>query len=165
MAAVDYFLTLQGIDGETNDEKMKPKKAMDLESWSISESQLGTHSAGSGGGGAGKVSIQDFHFTKKMDKASTPLFAACAEGKHIPKAVLYARKAGGKQEEFFTITLTDVLVSSYHTGGSGHGDIVPTDQCSLNFAKIELEYKPQNADGSLGGGIKNGWDIKKNAKT
>ena len=59
------------------------------------------------------------------------------------------------------ITLSDVLVSSYQTGGSA-GDIIPTDQASLNFAKIEFEYKEQKADGSLGGPIKGNYDLKIN---
>jgi type VI secretion system secreted protein Hcp len=56
------------------------------------------------------------------------------------------------------------LVSSYQTGGSGHSDIVPTDQVSINYSKIEFEYKEQKPDGSLGGAVKAGYDLKANKK-
>jgi len=77
---------------------------------------------------------------------------------------LICRKAGKDQQEFLKITMSDVLVSSFQTGGSGSSDIVPTDQISLNFAKIEFEYKEQKADGTLGGGINAGWNVKENKK-
>lgn len=157
MAAVDYFLKIDGIEGEAPDHKHKNE--IELESWSWGESQSGTHAAG-GGGGAGKVSMQDFHFVMKINKASPKLMLACANGEHIKKAVLTCRKAGKDQQEFLLVTMSDLLVSSYQTGGSGHGDIVPTDQISMNFSKIELEYKEQKADGSLGAPVKVGYDLK-----
>ena len=161
MAAVDYFLKLDGIDGESADHKHKG--SIDLESWSWGEAQSGTHGSG-GGGGAGKVSMQDFHFVMKVNKASPKLMLACASGEHIKKATLTCRKAGKEQQEFLKITLNDLLVSSYQTGGSGHSDIVPTDQISLNYSTIKFEYKEQKQDGSLGGAVEAGWDVKANKK-
>jgi len=159
MALVDYFLKIDGIDGESADAKHKGE--IDIESWSWGESQTGTHS-GMGGGGAGKVSFQDAHFTAKISKASPKLFLVCAGGDHIKKAVLTCRKAGKEQQEFLKITLSDLLVSSYQTGGSAGSSVVPTDQVSLNFSKIEVEYKEQKPDGTLGGAVKAGWDAKAN---
>ncbi|MGE0826409.1 MAG: Hcp family type VI secretion system effector [Candidatus Binatia bacterium] len=161
MAAVDYFLKLKGIDGESADGKHKGE--IDVESWSWGETQTGTGHFG-GGGGAGKVSMQDFHFVMKMNKASSKLFLACASGEHIPDGLLTCRKAGKEQQEFLKIKFTDILVSSYQTGGSQGSDVIPMDQISLNFAKIEVEYKEQKPDGSLGGTEKAGWDVKKNQK-
>jgi len=161
MAAVDYFLKVEGVDGESADHKHKGE--IELESWSWGEAQHGTHASG-GGGGAGKVQMQDFHFTTKISKASPKLMLACATGEHIKKAVLIARKAGKEQQEFYKITLSDVLVSSYQTGGSGHSSVIPTDQVALNFAKIEIEYKEQKVDGTLGAATKAGYDAKANQK-
>lgn len=161
MAAVDYFLKLEGIDGESQDHKHKGE--IDLESWSWGETQSGSHKGG-GGGGAGKVQMQDFHFVMKNNKASPKLFLACATGDHIKSAVLICRKAGTDQQEFLKVKMTDLLVSSYQSGGSGHSDIIPTDQISINFAKIEFEYKEQKPDGSLGGTVKAGYDVKANKK-
>ena len=159
MALVDYFLKLDGIDGESQD--AKHKASIDVESWSWGETQSGTHSGG-GGGGAGKVSMQDFHFVMKINKASPKLMLACATGEHIKKAVLTCRKAGKEQQEFLKITMTDLLVSSFQSGGSGHADIVPTDQISLNYSQIDWEYKEQKPDGSMGGLIKAGYNLKQN---
>ena len=161
MALVDYFLKIDGIEGESKDDKHTG--AIDIESWSWGEAQTGTHVHG-GGGGAGKVAMQDFHFVMKVNKASPKLMLDCARGQHIHKATLFTRKAGKQQQEFLKITLTDVLVSSFQTGGSGHAHIIPTDQIALNYAKIEFEYKEQKPDGTLGGAIKAGWDVKANTK-
>jgi type VI secretion system secreted protein Hcp len=161
MAAVDFFLKLEGIEGESHD--AKHKNEIDVQSWSFGAANGGTF-GGMGGGGAGKVSMQDFHFVMANQKASPKLFLACATGEHIKKATLTCRKAGKEQQEFLKITMSDLLVSSFQTGGSGHGDIVPTDQISLNFAKIEFEYKMQKADGTLDAAVKAGYDVKSNQK-
>jgi type VI secretion system secreted protein Hcp len=161
MAQVDYYLKIDGIEGESADSKHKSE--IDLESWSWGETQSGTSATG-GGGGAGRVSMQDFHFTMKYNKSSPKLFLACASGQHIGKAVLTCRKAGGEQEEYLKVTMSDLLVSSYQSGGSSGGDLVPTDQISLNFSKVEFEYKEQTAKGTLGGTVKAGWDVKANKK-
>jgi len=106
--------------------------------------------------------MQDFHFVMKLNKASVGLMKACATGEHIKSATLTARKAGKDQQEYLTINFTDVLVSSYQTGGSEHGDVVPTDQVSLNFAKIEVDYKQQKPDGSLAPAAQFTYDLKAN---
>ena len=91
MAAVDYFLKIDGIPGESTDSKHKNE--IDIESWSWGEANSGSHAYG-GGGGAGKVSVQDFNFTMHVNKASPKLFLACATGQHIKEALLTCRKAG-----------------------------------------------------------------------
>jgi type VI secretion system secreted protein Hcp len=159
MAVVDYFIKFDGIKGESADSKHKDE--IDVESWSWGMTQSGSASAG-GGAGAGKVSMQDFHFVMTLSKASPGLMQSLASGKHIASAVLTARKAGKTQAEYLTFKFTDILVSSYQTGGSSASDTVPLDQISFNFAKIEMEYKEQKADGSLtpGGSFK--FDLKAN---
>jgi type VI secretion system secreted protein Hcp len=156
--AVDYFLKLKGIEGESTDDKHKNE--IDVLSWSWGEVQSG--SAGSGGGsGAGKVTMQDFNFVMKVNKASPKLLRACATGEHISDATLVCRKAGKGQQEFLTIKLSDCLVSSFQTGGSA-GSEFETDSISLNFAKVNYEYRAQKADGSLDGPIKAGYDLQAN---
>jgi len=161
MAAVDYYLKIDGIEGESGDSKHKGE--IELQSWSWGETNIGDASRGSGMG-AGKVSMQDFHFVMKINKASPKLMLACATGQHIPKAVLTCRKAGGDQKEFLTVNFADLLISSYQTGGAGGADILPTEQISFNFSKIEMEYKAQDAKGQLTGSIKTGYDLKQNKK-
>jgi type VI secretion system secreted protein Hcp len=155
-AAVDYFLKIGGIPGESEDSKHKEE--IQLEAWSWGETNSGSMAEG-GGGGAGKVSMMDFTFTMKANKASPKLFKACATGEHIPKAVLSARKTGTKGDDFYKYTFTDLIISSYQTGGSG-GDLIPLESIAFNFAAIEVEYKPQKPDGTLGGAVKAGFNQK-----
>src|SRR2546422_10518761 len=114
MALVDYFLKIDGAPGESADAKHKDE--IQVLSFSFGESQAGTMAFG-GGGGAGKVHMQDFHFMMNVNKASPKLFLACATGDHIPKAVLTGRKAGKDQQDYLKVTFTDLLVSSFHTNG------------------------------------------------
>ncbi len=157
MALADYFLKIDGIAGESQDSKHKDE--IQLESFSWGATQVGSSAAG-GGGGAGKVQMQDFHFNMKVNKATPKLFLACASGQHIKTAVLTARKAGKDQQDFFTVKFSDVLVSSYQSSGAGGSDVLPMESISLNFAKLEMEYKEQKPDGTMAGGIKAGFDLK-----
>jgi type VI secretion system secreted protein Hcp len=159
MAAVDYFIKFDGIKGESTDAKHKDE--IDIESWSWGATREGTPRS-RGGAGAGKVSMQDFHFVMNLNKASPALMKACATGQHIKMATLTARKAGKGQQDYLTFKFHDVLVSSYQTGGSEQGDVVPIDQVSFNFAKIEVSYKQQKADGTLGPGAEFRYDLKAN---
>jgi type VI secretion system secreted protein Hcp len=159
MAAVDYFLKLDGIDGESTDDKHAGE--IEVLSWSWSEAHSGP-GPGAGGGGAGKVQMQDFHFTARVSRASPKLVVACASGQHVPKARLTCRTGGKAPQEFLKITFSDILISSFQTGGSS--DVVPLDQVSLAYGRIEVEYREQKANGTLGAAVKAGWDVKKNQK-
>jgi type VI secretion system secreted protein Hcp len=181
--AYDAFLKLDGIKGESMDAKHKGE--IDIMSFSWGLTQTGTHGVG-GGGGAGKVNVQDISITKKVDSASPLLFLNCASGTHIKEGTLVVRKAGGTQLEYLKIKLTDVLVSSYEpygeTGATGAApagsaanlrkdkwhvaaDEIPLEEVSLNFGKVEYSYQPQGADGKAQGGpILAGWDVKANQK-
>jgi type VI secretion system secreted protein Hcp len=159
MAHVDYFLKVEGVDGESTDDKHKGE--IELESWSFGGTNPGSFSSG-GGGGTGKVALSDFHFVKKVDKASAKLFASCCSGEHLKTATLVCRKAGKTPQEFLTIIMSPVLVSSFQGGGSAGSDVVPMDQISFNYGKIEFKYKEQKPDGSLGGEIIGGWDVTTN---
>jgi type VI secretion system secreted protein Hcp len=161
MAVVNYFLKLDGIDGESQNDKHKNQ--IDVESWSWGETNSGD-AAERGGMGSGKVSMQDFHFVMRVNKASPKLMEACASGQSVSKGILACCKAGKDEQEYLKITMSDLIISSYQTGGSNGDGVVPVDQCSLNFSKIEFEYKEQKPDQTLGGAVKGGWDLKANKK-
>ena len=159
MAAVDYFLKIKDIPGESQDEKHKGE--IEMQSWSWGVSNTGTSASG-GGSGAGKSSPQDFHFVMNVSKASPKLMQACANGAHLDEAIVIARKAGKGQQEYLKWTFTEGFVSSYQTGGSGHSDVTPTDQISLNFAKVQIDYKEQDKGGTLKGPVTCWYDWKQN---
>src|SRR5258708_22534350 len=127
--------------------------------------QTGSFAYG-GGGSTGKVPAQDFHFTKRADDATPHLFDACCAGKHIPKCELFVRKATGDggQQVFYKVTFEDVLISSQTVSGQGHGDPIPTESISFNFAKMTMHYGKQDAKGKIGALVPKGWDLKKNVK-
>jgi len=156
MAEVDFFLKINGIPGES--EKDGHADEIEIQSWGWGETNSGSHSVG-GGGGAGKVALQDFSFSMPVNKATPELFLACATGKHIPDALLTCRKSGGKQQEYLKIKFTDLLISSYQTGGDP-GSVNSQDRISFNFAKIELSYAPQKKDGSLAAYATHWYDVK-----
>ncbi len=156
--AVDMFLKIDDIKGESVDDKHKDE--IDVLAWSWGASQSGTMHMG-GGGGAGKVNVQDLSFTKYIDAASNALLLRCCDGGHIKKAVLVVRKAGKTPLEYFKITLEEVIVTSYSTGGSGGEDRL-TENVTLNFSKFKVEYSKQKADGTGEAAKPAGWDIAAN---
>jgi type VI secretion system secreted protein Hcp len=158
--AVDFFIKIDTIKGESQDAGHKDE--IDVLSWNWGAAQQGTM-AGGGGGGAGKAQFQDVTFTHYLDKSTPPLLSALAKGQHIKEALLTARKAGGEAVEYLKIKLTDLLISSVHSGGARGGDEIPIETVTLNFAKFEIEYQQQKSDGSKEGGpVKAGWNLKEN---
>ena len=158
--AVDMFIKIGDIKGESRDDKHKDE--IDVLSWSWGLHQSGSMSMG-GGGGAGKVSINDLTLTKYIDKSTTNLFLSCCNGKHYKDAKLTVRKAGEKPVEYLKITMTDVLVTNVSQGGSGGEDRL-VENVSLNFAKVKVEYTGQKQDGSADATMDAGWDLAKNIK-
>lgn len=155
----DIFLKLDSIKGESKDDSHKGE--IDIESFTFGVQNGGSWSSG-GGGGAGKASFQDITIHKLADSSTPALMQACAAGMHIKSGVLTVRKAGGKQEEFYKISLTNILVSSVVNTGANGGN--PAEVLSLNFEEIKFDYKEQTAGGTLGGVVKFGWNLKANKK-
>jgi len=158
--AVDMFLKIDTIKGESVDDKHKDEIRVLAWSWGVSNS--GSAHLGAGAG-SGKVNVQDLSVTKYIDKSSTDLMLAACNGKHFKEANLYVRKAGEKPLEYLKIKLTDVLITSVSTGGSGGEDLL-TENLSLNFGAFKMEYTPQKKDGSGDSTLTMGWDIAKNIK-
>lgn len=157
--AEQYFLKIDGIEGESRDEQHKGE--IELDSWSFGGATSGAPQKG-GGASAGKFTIQDFQFTARISKASPMLFLACASGRRISKATLTGRKRGdGRPVDYLTITLTDAVLSSYQQSGTSGDGGTPMEQVLCAFGKIHLEYRPVNADGSLGAPVSATYAVKK----
>ena len=159
MARADYFLKIEGVDGESTDDKHKGE--IEILSYSLGGTNAGSGAAG-GGSGQGKVDLHDFSFVKKVDKSSAKLFAAMCSGHHYGTATLTCRRAGKEQQEYLTVALSQVFVSSFTQLGNDADETIPSDSVTLNFVKIEVKYKEQKEDGSLGGEVIGGWDGKAN---
>ena len=157
---VDMFMKIEGVEGEARDHEHKD--SIDVLAWSWGMSQSGTTHIG-GGSGAGKVSVQDISFTKYIDKSTHALMLACCNGKHYPEAKLTVRKAGENPVEYLKITMNDLIITSVSTGGSGGEDRL-TENVTLNFAKVKVEYSEQDAKGKGVAPKTMGWDIAINKK-
>jgi type VI secretion system secreted protein Hcp len=170
--AVDYFLKLDSIDGESTDNKHKGEIVLESFSWGIANAL----SPGGGGAGAGKASFTDFQFTTRVSKASPRLAQACASGEKIKFATLSLRRAGGEQSDFLTYKIEQVVVTSYQLTGSkphpvsAEGDTgdpiseVALDQVRLGFAKVQFSYRPQRPDGTFDPPVTMSWDLGKGQK-
>ncbi|QJE96741.1 Hcp family type VI secretion system effector [Luteolibacter luteus] len=140
-AASDYLLEIEGIKGESTDDKHRD--AIEIESFSWGATNDGIAKA------------ITFSLGKRIDKSSPLLFLACAKGNHIPQAILTCRKSGGdgKPLDYYVITLSDILISSYQSGGGGGAggatNTLPVDQISFNYHKIKFEYRRMLETGQL----------------
>jgi type VI secretion system secreted protein Hcp len=153
---VDFFLKIDGIQGESTDHKHKNE--IDIHSWSWNQYQGGVDTTS--GLAAGKVQFDPFYFTMHINKASPALFLACAQGDHIKEALLTCRKAGKEQQEYLKIKFSDLIISGYKTGREVGEKTYPIDQIAINFTKIEMTYSPQKADGKLDSPVVKNYDIR-----
>ena len=156
--AVDMFIKIGDIKGESVD--AKHKEEIDVLAWSWGSSQSGTTHMGSGGG-AGKVNVQDLSITKWVDKASPVLWKHVCMGTHIKETTLIVRKAGGKPVEYIKLVLIDAIITSISTGGSGGEDRL-TENVTINFSKFKLDYVPQKEDGTALPAVQMTWYIATN---
>lgn len=146
-AATDMFLKLGDIKGESLDDKHKGE--IDVLAWSWGESDNTAASRRSRAGRTAPDCIQDLSLTKFVDRATPDIIMDAVLGRIINQGTLTLRKAGGQQQEYLTLTLTDISISSYSTGGSGGEDRI-TENVTLHFQKMEGTYRQQQADGTLG---------------
>lgn len=162
-AASDFYLKFDGIDGESAVSGYE--KQIEILSWSFGASN--PTAASGGGGGTGKVSLQDFHFTMRLNSSSPPLMLACAKGTHIPTATFRFLKptSTGGQQEYYTVTLEDVLISSYTSSRSpadgATSDGIPVERVSLNFTKIRFDYRPAASGGAAGNPVTATVDVER----
>jgi type VI secretion system secreted protein Hcp len=115
---------------------------IEIYSWSFGVTHV-TTGGGGGGAGSGKVSVHEIQITKQVDKSSPLFFKACVSGQHFKTVTLTLRKAGKPAQEYLTITMKDVFVSSYQQSNGGGGGKQPVESLSLNFTKLEYKYTPQ----------------------
>lgn len=141
--AVDQFIKLGDLEGESGDDSKKGW--IDVLAWSWGMSQSGTTHMG-GGSGAGKANVQDISITKWIDHSTPDIMSACLVGKHFPTANLVVRKAGETPLEYLKLDLKNVIVTSVSTGGSGGEDRL-TENVTLNFEEVKFVYVEQTEKG------------------
>jgi type VI secretion system secreted protein Hcp len=156
--ASDFFLKIDGVQGESRDSRHKGE--IEVLSWSWGESNPAAPA--DGGAGAGKVAIQDLSYSANVSTATPVLVQACATGKRFASAVLTVRKPSAANDfEYLTFSMTDVGVASVQEGGSGGEDSL-VESVTLAFRSFHLQYTPQNAKGAAGTPVQAGWDLEAN---
>lgn len=157
------FLQIAGITGESTDAEHRDE--IDVLSWSWGATNSGGGRFGGGGGvggaGAGKVQLQDFHFTHHVDAASAGLLLACATGRHSPDAVFAARRSGESPTQYLVVRFTDVTVTSVSGAGAVEEDAA-LESVSFVYSAVSFEYSRQLPDGSLAPTSLFQWDVKAN---
>jgi type VI secretion system secreted protein Hcp len=153
--AADIFAKLGDIKGESLDDKHKDEIEVLSYSWGVTNAGSFTSRSGAA---AAKATFHDLAIVHTIDKASPGLLRACATGTHLKEATIIERKAGKGQQEYLVVKMNDVIITSVtHTAGGGEGS---SETVNLAFAKVDFEYKPQKADGSLDAGVHFKYDLK-----
>jgi type VI secretion system secreted protein Hcp len=158
--ALDSFLKIEGVPGESTDDKHK--EWIEILSYNWGVSQRGSASQSTGGGRTSeRADFQDLSVTKEMDKATPELFIKCAKGEHIPKVILELCRAGGDKEKYMEYTLNDVIISSVGVGGGGGG--LPSETITFNYGKITQNYiQMDEKTGKKKGNIEKNWSLIEN---
>ncbi|CAH0306267.1 hypothetical protein SRABI118_04591 [Massilia sp. Bi118] len=159
--AIDVYLQIDGIKGESHDDKHKDWIECGTVNWGILQPRSATASTG-GGHTAERVEIQEITFSKMADLSSPILMQTCAMGKTIPKAKFEFMRADGDGMpiKYFEIELENVLIGAIAPGieaGSILGEHV-----SLKFSKVKWKYTQQKIGGGAGGSTVGGWDLAAN---
>jgi type VI secretion system secreted protein Hcp len=152
----NYHLKIDGVEGESADADHKGEIIVTSWSWGLSNAV----NVSGGGMGVGKPNFQDVHFNHLFDKASPNLAKNCAAGKHFPSIKFTARKQGDGAKDYFVMTLKEAYITSVAPSGSSGSEI--TESFSIAYKDIEIEYKPQDGKGGLGGAVKFGYDVAAN---
>jgi type VI secretion system secreted protein Hcp len=154
----DIFAKLSDIKGESLDAKHKDEIEVLSFSWGMANTVA--PGSGGGGGGVGRATFQDLSFVHRIDRASPLLMKACATGAHIKEATLTNRKAGKTQHEYLVVKMNDIIITGVAPSAIAGQPDTGSEMVTLTFAKVDLEYKTQKADGTLGGGVSFRYDLK-----
>jgi type VI secretion system secreted protein Hcp len=155
-------LKIDGIPGESTDDKHKDWIEIVSFSWGASQPASSTASS-AGGASAERADFQDLSIVKLLDKASPKIALACADGTHIKEVLIELCRAGGDKVKYMEYKLSECIVSSVSVGGGGGG--IPSESVSFNYGKIQWTYTAQKrGDGTGGGNVPAGWDLTNNKK-
>jgi type VI secretion system secreted protein Hcp len=141
--AVDYFLKLDGIQGESSDTNHKDD--IQIMSWSWGASQVSSVS-GTGGSGAGKADLSDFSVMTNFDKATPKFFKSICAGTHIKTGTLSATKSGADGKPYLKVDFKELFVSSLQISASSE---IPSVSISFTYNEIKIDYSTQNEQGNL----------------
>jgi type VI secretion system secreted protein Hcp len=161
--AFDSFIKIDGIPGESTDDKHKDWVEVLSFSHGLSQPSAGSRST-AGAASAERCNHQNFSIVKVLDKASPKLALHCCNGKHIASISLELCRATGDKQKYMEVKLSHVIVADYRPGGSAGGsEALPMEEVSFNYGKIEWTYtETDHATGKPKGDVKTHWDLVAN---
>ena len=159
--AIDVYLQIDGIKGESSDDKHKDWIECKSVSWGVKQPKSATASTG-GGHTAERCEHSELTITKLTDLATPILLQTCSAGRTIPKARLEFMRADGQgtRIKYFEIELENVLVGDVQPAVS-EGDFMQ-ENVGLKFSKVKYMYTQQKVGGGAGGNTSGGWDLASN---
>ena len=157
--AVDYFLKLADVPGESVAQNHNGE--IQVLSWSWGGTQTSTVSATTGSG-AGKVSLSDLNLMIQFDSSSAKLLKGLTLGTHYATATLAAVKAGAANANYVTLDLTEVFIASLQLSASSD---VPSASISLTYKTYTYNYFQQKTDGTVTNAGTTSYDVGTNVTT
>ena len=159
--AIDVYLQIDGIKGESTDDKHKDWIECLSVQFGVSQPRSATASTG-GGHTAERCEHQDIALSKLADLSTPILLQTCSAVKTIPKAKFEFMRADGKGEriKYFEIELENVLIGAVNPTVT-EGAILH-ENVGLKFSKIKWKYTQQKVSGGAGGNTAGGWDLATN---
>jgi len=161
--AFDAFLKIDGIPGESTDDKHKDWIEVLSYSHGLSQQSAGARSTG-GAASAGRCDHQDFSVVKALDKASPKLALSCCNGTHIKEVKVELCRATGDKQKYMEYKMSDVIVSGVRPSGSAKGgEALPLEEASFGYGKIEWVYtETDHQTGKPKGDVKANWSVATN---
>ncbi|MFW6162404.1 MAG: Hcp family type VI secretion system effector [Planctomycetota bacterium] len=165
--ALDVFLKLDGIKGESTDAAHESWIEVLSYTLDVHQRHQGTGRPGSGPTGGSQTSASHLTIRKVTDAASAMLFSHCVQGSPIRKARLEVCEPAGDKHVVGAVDMRQVRVLSYDDKGVAdeHGAPRPIEEIVLGYDKIEWEVTPIKHGGQSKATVKRGWDLKTNLPT
>lgn len=151
-------------EGESTDDWMSKKKAVEIASFTFGMAQADTTSSGTTGSSVGKAKFEEFAIEKDVDQASAPLFVACTAGAHFPSLMLIIRKAGGSNLLYIQYIFQQVFVTGVNWSGGG-GEENMKESIKFKFGALGIQYIQQLPNGQEGKKMSASWSVVTNAPT
>ena len=160
--AFDAFLKIEGIPGESMDDKHKDWIEILKFEHELDQPASATASS-TGGATAERVNVKPFIVRKQIDKASPKLYEFCCTGKHIKEITFELCRAGGDKVRYLEVKLEQAIVNKVTPTGEANDEGFPSEEVAFTFGKISWTYTQQKReDGTGGGNVAAGWDLTGN---
>lgn len=159
--ALDVYLQIDGIKGESTDAAHQGWIEVSSAHWGVTQPRSATASTG-GGHTVERCEHRTLSLSKIADMASPVLMQTCSMGKTIPKAKLEFMRADGKGApvKYYEVELENVMIANIDQLVSEGGLL--QDEIGLRFSKVKWKYTQQKIGGGSGGNTAGGWDLSCN---